>query len=177
MKNRSVSVGLVIAALVVGASSAHAQSPIGFGVSGGAALATGSTLDDFNHGFNGTVSAFLGAPLTPLTLRIDGSYNKLSGRDGVPTLGRDLGILGASANVQYGLGGIAVKPYAVGGVGVYSTKLGDADRSGAKFGFNGGLGISFGLSGFQTFAEARYTRISTDGEATSFIPLTFGIRF
>lgn len=177
MINRTLGVALAFAGIVLGASSAQAQSPVGFGISGGAALATGSTLDDYNHGFNGTVSAFMGAPVSPLTLRLDGSYNKLSGRDGLPALGRDLSVLGASANLQYGLGGIAVKPYAVGGVGVYTAKREGADGSGAKIGFNGGLGISFALSGFQTFAEARYNRISTDGEAIQFIPLTFGIRF
>ena len=177
MHNRIFRVGLVLAGLTLGASAAQAQSAIGIGVSGGAALAAGNTVDDYNHGFNGTASLFVGSLDSPLGLRFDGSYNSLSGREGLPALGRDLSILGASANLQYALGGVAVRPYAVGGVGVYTTKVGDADRGDAKIGFNGGLGINFNLSGFSTFAEARFNHVTTDGQATQFIPLTFGIRF
>jgi len=33
------------------------------------------------------------------------------------------------------------------------------------------------LSGFDTFIEAKYTQIQTDGSSVKFVPITFGIMF
>jgi hypothetical protein len=80
----------------------------------------------------------------------------------------------------YALPGTGISPYLIGGGGIYSTKLHGNDfdtSSDSKFGVNGGIGASFPLSGFNTFIEARLHHVFTDGSATQFVPVTFGISF
>lgn len=168
----------VLAAVTLLSSTSSAQSAkaISLGISGGAAIPVGDLGDDYSTGYNGTLSLMLNSVGSPIGLRIDGMYNKLSVRDDRIVPLPDIVLTSANANLTYALPGVGIRPYLIGGGGIYGYK---SDVSGAKtntdFGVNGGIGASFPLSGFTTFIEARYHHIFTDGSPTQFVPVTFGI--
>lgn len=183
MKNIFKVGSIAAAVLTLSAATASAQG-IGFGVNAGAALPSGSTMDQQDMGYTVGASLFLRPAVSPLSFRIDGNYAGMGGKNALA----DLKVMSGTANLQFGLGGDAVKLYAVGGAGVYTTQYGSADRSGARLGFNGGMGVTLPLSGFNTFIEARYNYIQKDdssfptalayrGSAVKFIPVVFGINF
>jgi hypothetical protein len=167
-----------LAAVTFSASTSSAQSAkaVSIGISGGAAIPVGNLGDNFDTGYNGTISLGFQSIGSPIGLRIDGMYNKLAVKDEFEDLIGDIKIMSANANLVYALPGVGIRPYLIGGGGIYNYK---EDVSGADsesdFGVNGGLGASFPLSGFTTFIEARYHHIFSEGEAIKFIPVTFGI--
>lgn len=169
-----------LAVLAAFAPSSYAQSAkaVSIGISGGVAIPVSDLGNDFSTGYNGTVSLSLNSVGTPLGIRFDGMYNKLSARDDRIVSLPDITITSANANLVYALPGTGIRPYLIGGGGVYGYKR---DLRGAKtqtdFGLNGGLGAAFPLSGFNTFVEARFHHIFTQGVATQFVPVTFGISF
>ncbi len=179
-------VGVVAAAaLTLSAGAASAQG-LGYGVNAGAAMPTGSTMDQNSIGYNVGASVFLRPALSPLSFRVDGNYAVMGGKTQGTISRPDLKVLSGTANLQYGLGGEAVKLYAVGGAGVYTTQYQGLDRSSMKLGFNGGFGVNLPLSGFNTSIEARLNYIQADNsgpglgyqrDKVMFIPVTFGINF
>jgi hypothetical protein len=46
-----------------------------------------------------------------------------------------------------------------------------------KAGINGGVGLTFGGNRLKFYAEARYHHIYTQPNATTYVPVTFGIQF
>jgi hypothetical protein len=186
---KRISFALVaLAAVLLSASTSSAQSnkAVSIGISGGAAIPVGDFGDLYSTGWNGTASLMFKSYGSPLGLRVDGMYNRLSVKDNafVPLPGggsvSSASIAGANANLVYSLPGTGITPYLIGGGGIYSLKVhGDGFDSDAtnKFGVNGGIGASFPLSGFNTFIEARFHHVFTDESATQFIPVTFGISF
>ena len=186
MKKISFAVA-ALAALLISASASSAQSAkaVSLGISAGAAIPAGDFADLYTTGYNGTVSLMFRSVGSPIGLRVDGMYNKLSVKDDAVITFPGLGVVeaavisGANANLVYSLPGVGISPYLIGGGGIYNTKLdiddGDSPDSDNKFGVNGGIGAAFPLSGFTTFIEARYHHIFTDNRATQFIPVTFGI--
>ncbi len=177
--------------LSASANTAYAQfaSPIRFNVHAGAALPVGDfagnddpTTQGFAElGFRIGAGLELRAPLMPVGLRFDGAYDRMGieGADAAWTIWN----VTANAVLQP-----AVSPlYFIGGIGFYSTDLtgddviGDPDAE-TDFGVNLGAGFSLPLTGFSTFVEARWHRISVDEEVSGFgsinyIPIVFGIRF
>ena len=181
-----------LATLALSATSSSAQSAkaISLGISGGAAIPAGDFGEDYTTGYNGTVSLMFKSIGSPIGLRVDGMYNKMSVKDDrvidVPGFGVVDGavIAWANANLVYSLPGTGISPYLIGGAGVYNLKLdvdgGDDPDCDNKFGLNGGIGASFPLSGFNTFIEARFHHVFADKDSpnsrsTQFIPVTFGI--
>jgi outer membrane protein with beta-barrel domain len=179
---------LAASLLILGASSANAQfaSPIRFNVHAGAALPTGDLAgneDPFTEGF-AELGFRIGAglelrpPLSPIGLRLDGAYDRMGVED----------FDGAWTIWNLTLNAVAAPPvsplYFIGGVGFYSVDLtGDdfADEDATSHvGFNIGAGLNLPLTGFSTFIEARWHRISSDEDwafNASYIPIVFGIRF
>lgn len=181
-------ISLVLAAAAIAAfastSSAQSSKALSIGISGGAAIPIGDFGDLYSTGYNGTVSLGLKSAGSPLGLRFDGMYNKMSVKDDatvtIPGLGvvENAVIMGANANLVYSLPGVGITPYLIGGGGIYSLKIDGDDfdsDSESDFGVNGGVGAAFELSGFRTFIEARLHHIFTEGKSTQFIPVTFGI--
>lgn len=201
---------LTIAALVLaaaGASSAQAQSaaasPAHFGLSAGGTLTAGDLSDSHNSGFNlnGMVE-FRGAA-SPTAFRAEVGYHGLAGKSVSftdPSFGTfsakadNLSMITGTANGVFGFTAptATVRPYLIAGLGVYNFKSGGSFTSNlgsasgserlTKFGLNGGIGTTFQLSGFNTFAEARYHFVfsKNDNDGTSnlqFIPISFGIMF
>jgi hypothetical protein len=175
---------IALAAMAITASTSSAQStkPVSLGISAGATIPVSDLSDDYNTGYNGTVSLGFNSPGSPIGFRIDGMYNSLAHKDfGFGS--SNLRILSANANVVYALPGVGMRPYLIAGAGAYNLQSdltsGFSDNnSSTKLGLNGGIGVAFPLSGFNTFAEARIHHIFTDDNfSTTFIPVTFGISF
>ena len=178
-----------LAAVSLSATTASAQSnkAISVGISGGAAIPVSDLGEDFTTGYNGTVSLMFRSFGSPIGLRVDGMYNRMSVKNdrtiAVPGFGilDAVAISSANANLVYNLPGTGMTPYLIGGAGVYNLKrdVEDADDpdSENKLGLNGGIGAAFPLSGFNAFIEARYHHVFSDNVATQFIPVTFGISF
>lgn len=179
-----------MAAILFSASTSSAQSnkAVSIGISGGATIPVGDLGDLYTTGYNGTASLMFRSIGSPLGLRVDGTYNRMSVRDDVIGLDgiESISIAGVNGNLVYNLPGTGITPYLIGGAGVYWPQghgNGIDSNSEAKLGLNGGVGASFPLSGFNTFLEARFHHVFTDTveganhNSTNFIPVTFGISF
>jgi hypothetical protein len=149
--------------------------PVQFGVAGGAAIPMSDLSDFFSTGFNGTVTLGLNPALIPLGVRVDGAYNRFSGK-GLAS-GTDATVWSVTGNLVYSIPSTGVSPYLIGGAGLYNLGVNDGSSSENDFGWNIGGGIKMPLSGFDTFIEARYNQAQTSGTSTKFIPITFGIMF
>lgn len=197
---------LVVAAVGLSASAAQAQMsaaparPYTFGVSAGVSIPMGDlsskntdTGAGATTGFN--VNGILGfdSPSLPIGIRGEVMYNRF-GVDKSLTQGgsANYSVLGGNVNAIINLGsgmsGSGIRPYVIAGVGYSQFKLsasgGGVSVSDSKsgFGLNGGLGIKIPLSGFQTFAEARYHYLMTEDKNkgspnATFLPISFGIMF
>lgn len=169
---------VALAALAAASSVSSAQStkPVSLGISAGAAIPVSDLGNDYNTGWNGTVSLGFNSYGSPLGFRVDGMYNSMSAQSGVFL--PDVKISSANANLVYALPGTGIRPYLIGGAGIYGLKRDIPNESTTtKLGLNGGIGASFPLSGFNTFVEARLHHVFTDNGTTQFIPVTFGISF
>lgn len=171
--------GAAALALVFSASTVQAQKPMSFGIAIGASKATGDGSDQVNLGYHALGTLAWAPPTLPVGIRFDAMFNTF-GFDG----GGDskLNIMGVNANATWGMPMAAspISPYLIGGLGMYQAKITNCDLCGdseTKLGFNVGVGTKFALSGFGTFAEIRYHSIQTEGQSTTFIPISFGIMF
>ena len=86
---------------------------------------------------------------------------------------------------------MAVSPYAIVGVGSATLSMGDvtvtyrgapvpgitATETTTKFMLNTGAGVDFSLGAAALFVEAKYTWIFTEGEKSTYFPVTVGITF
>jgi hypothetical protein len=166
-------VGRVALVALVGMASAGplAGQGVRFGVGGGPTFSLeegGGT--DFH--LMGTV-AFAGSADRPLSFRVDGMYQ----------LGDEFDLLSGVGNAVYSFDvseETRFRPYLTGGVGVYNVNP-DSDLidSSTEFGINAGAGFTVPVGGGTTrlFGEARFHNIFTEGESTSLLPITLGVRF
>jgi opacity protein-like surface antigen len=183
MKRSAFAVAAIALALTVSASSAQAQRPVSFGIAAGAAVPTGDLGDVSSLGYNVTGSVGYSMPAMPLSFRVDGMFNQLSGKEFESVTGPDLRIMALTANAAYTLPGVAVRPYVIAGAGMYSSKADvDGAESSNDFGLNGGLGVRFALGGLSTYAEARFHNIFVKDDVgekhnVQFSPISFGIQF
>jgi opacity protein-like surface antigen len=169
----------VVALATVAAVSAHAQAaapavkPITFGIKAGASLPTGDFADAVKTGFLAGAQIGFATPSLPVTFRVDADYNQYSSKI---ASGNNLKVWGFTGNALFHIPTTGVvRPYVIAGAGLYNASAGG--NSSNDFGFNAGAGINMPLSGFNTFIEARYTRISTDVTATQYVPVYFGVSF
>jgi hypothetical protein len=176
---KQILTGLVSAAAIFAGSPLSAQyaKPVTLNIAAGAAIPVGDLSDGFNTGYNGTVGLGLHSMGTPLGIRFEGMYNKLGAKDELVNQ-PDIKIIGGTANLEYSLPGVGIRPYLIGGAGYYGMKL-DVNNAESvnKFGLNGGIGAVFPLSGFNTYVEARLHHVFTENNSTQFIPVVFGLQF
>jgi hypothetical protein len=174
-----------LAALALRVGTADAQA--GVGISAGLSAARGDFGDIVDNGYHVTGIIALGGRSAPAGLRLEGTFSEFNYK----------GILGstdAKARLLYGTANIVLAksgdagPYVIGGFGVYraTAECDLCSASSTKGGVNGGVGFRWGLSGFSAFLEARYHYIAgasdpTNGgdntSNTTFIPISFGVRF
>ena len=109
-------------------------------------------------------------------IRVDGAYNRFGLK---APLNGNVAYTSVTGNLVYKFPSATVSPYAIGGAGWCHTSADTGFGSGSdnNFCWNAGGGISMPLSGFDTFIEARYNQIQTQGVSTKFIPITFGVMF
>ncbi|HEU4642126.1 MAG TPA: hypothetical protein VFS44_06690 [Gemmatimonadaceae bacterium] len=207
--SRTVIAALAIGASAVAATTAGAQvmeptrAPIYFGIAAGATIPTGSTSDLHGTGWHVQGLVDWMSPVAPIGLRGDLGFTSLGGKEisagNTSIRADDLHMWAGTADAVWmfrpATGTSVMTPYALGGVGLYhssggrsaTTSLGTTqttDDSSWNFGLNFGGGVMFDLSGFSTFAEARFHNVfnagrNGQGEKASahFIPITFGVRF
>lgn len=162
-------VGLVLAAMLVAASAAQAQTS--FGIAAGASLPMGDASDAYETGYHATLSLGIKPPLAPLGLRVEGMFNSF----GIKSIDESVRVLGLTANGTWTMMPTA---YLIGGVGMYNSKASVAgSASSSDFGFNVGAGINIPLTGFGTYIEARYHHVPMDGGNFQMLPVSVGIRF
>jgi hypothetical protein len=166
------------ASFLGGAPSLPAQaSPM---VAGGLNAPVGRLGDVTDMGYVITGGLNLGAPISPVGARLEGSYSGLGYKGG----GGDVRLISGTANAIFNLGATRDAPYLIAGVGAYNRSSG-SDTFGygsgsTVVGVNGGAGLRFPLNGLSTFFEARYHVMlgnAADGTNYQFIPITFGISF
>jgi hypothetical protein len=168
--------GVVCAAILLGGSNAEAQRPISVGISAGAVFPLADLRESHNVGHNVAAHLQLRLPRVPLALRVDGFWNVFTSRTpDIEVDGGRMRIAGGTANAVYELVGSRARPYLIAGVGAYNQKF--ARRTSIDYGFNAGVGGRFRLAGLNTFAEARFHRISGFDVQFQFIPVTVGIEF
>jgi opacity protein-like surface antigen len=184
MKRALRACALIAAIAAPAALSAQtSDKPVTFGVSGGLSLPLGDGSEEVNTGYNITGHLFYKpATLKSLRLRADVSFDRWD-YDGIDANTRALGVTG---NVVYDFPSSStsmVRPYLIGGVGLYNSKASvdigviEGSTSDTNLGLQVGGGLTFQLSGFSTFAEAKFVNVLTEGGSTRFAPITFGVRF
>jgi len=171
-----LSIGL---SLSVGATVLAAQTPVQFGLGGGASIPSGSTSNGLKTGWHGMALVQFMPATSPVGFRIDGMYNQL-GFDGGG--GKDQ-IINGTANAVYEFKvspETKFRPYLIAGGGVYNIKAkpdGLPSASSTKFGINGGAGFNFGSAATSFFVEGRFHNVFVTGSDFHFIPISAGVRF
>jgi hypothetical protein len=169
---------IVVASVLSAASNAQAQ--VSLLVSGGLNAPVGRLGDVTDIGYIVTGGLNLGAPISPVGARLEGSYSGLGYKGG----GGDVRLISGTANAIFNLGATSDAPYLIAGLGAYNRSSGSSSfgygGGSTVVGINGGAGLRFPLSGLSTFFEARYHLMlgnDADGTNYQFIPITFGISF
>ena len=168
------------AVIALGAASASAgaqfsSNPFQIGAAAGIAFPTSDLGEIANTGYNVTVALGYKPALNPIGVRIEAAYNQfgLKGVDG------NVNIPAFTGNLVYTLPSVSFSPYIIGGGGLYRTNVepgwcGSAGENHFASTLGGGIKIPLSSS-FETFAEARYNRVTVDNGSMSFIPITVGI--
>jgi outer membrane protein with beta-barrel domain len=174
--NRIILSTLAVAVVMAGAApTAGAQfsaSRFQIGGAAGVAFPTSDLGDITNTGYNVTLAVGYKPRLMPVQVRVEAAYNEFGGEG--PR--RNINIPAFIGNLIYAFPSVGFSPYVIGGAGLYRPNIGPGGDGENHFGFNIGGGVKLPLStSFETFAEARYHRVSIDNGSYSFIPITVGI--
>ena len=187
MKGMLKALTAVAMATAFTASTAHAQTPVTFGVGGGVNVPLGDFSDGVKMGFQGTALVEFAPANLPVGFRVDGTYQQNKFSDdlaaGVNGDGKFQNIYG-TADVVYTFKtaeSSMFHPYLIAGGGVYNGKAkfdSDIDtESSTKFGVNGGAGFDYAAGSATIFLEARFHNVFTEGSNTTFVPITVGVKF
>jgi Outer membrane protein beta-barrel domain len=166
--------------LSLGATALPAQTPVQFGLGGGASIPSGSTSNGLKTGWHGLALVQFKPASSPVGFRVDGAYNQL-GFDGG---GGKFEVINGSANLVYDFKvspETKLRPYLIAGGGVYNIKAkldAGGSASDTRFGVNAGAGVNFGSSTASLFAEGRFhDAFIKDRDDFHYIPITVGVRF
>jgi Outer membrane protein beta-barrel domain len=180
MRKFGVASAMMAFSMLAAPGTANAQvatvlKPVQLGVALGGAIPMSDFGKSFNTGYNLTGTIGINPAGMPVGFRIDAAYNQFGAKG---TTNVNAKIAGVSGNVVLSMAGAQMTPYLIGGVGYYRVSSSATGTVASNhFGFNAGAGLQIPLSGFVTFIEARYNRISENGGSTSFIPVTVGVMF
>ena len=158
------------------AAQAQTTRTVSVGLSGGLSLPMGDLGDAADAGYNATAHVYYMPSSMKAAFRGDVSYDSWKVKSASSV---SLSSLGFTGNGIFYLGETtaAMRPYLLAGGGMYRTKSSvEGSASNTDPGIQGGLGLSFALSGFNTFLEAKYVNVFSDGNSTNFVPISFGIR-
>jgi hypothetical protein len=186
MKGMLKALTAVAMATAFTASTAHAQTPVSFGVGGGVNVPLSDFGDQAKLGFQGTALVQFAPANLPVGFRVDGTYQQNNFSDDFATAfgdGKVQQIYG-TADVVYTFTtaeSSMFHPYLIAGGGVYNGKakfdgVSDSESS-TKFGVNGGAGFDYAVGSASVFLEARFHNVFTEGSNTTFVPITVGVKF
>lgn len=170
------------------------DSRVTFGIGGGVSVPIGEFGDGAKTGFHGQAMVGFMVPGVPVEMRGEFMYHSFDGKDGgtfnPSGSGPDTRVIAGAVNGLWQLSGNedgsnsgTQNIYIMGGVGLYNVDLDFGSASTAtsdsetKFGLNVGGGLKFNLVGLDTFVEARFHNVFTDGDALRMIPITVGLMF
>ena len=166
---------VLAAPLAVSGQMPTVLKPIRIGVAAGAAMPISDLGNSFNTGFNVTGTVGIDPAGLPVGFRADVAYNQFGSKGATSVKAKFASVTG---NVVVAMAAVGIKPYAIGGLGFYHVSSSVTGTTASNdFGFNVGAGINVPLTGFATFVEARYNRVSESGGSASFVPITFGVMF
>ncbi len=180
--------GLAVALAAPAALTAQVATTrqITFGASAGLSMPTGDLGESSDAGYTVAGHVFYRpATIQALRFRGDVSFDRWGVKnadEGADASRRSFGFV---ANALYDFASSSesgIRPYVLGGLGLYNSKTSvevagvDVSGSATDVGIQVGGGLSFQLSGFSTFAEAKYVNVFSDG-SISWVPITFGVRF
>lgn len=122
--------GAAVAGIILVAGSAPlsaqvmVQSPVRFGIAGGATLPVNDDFKDISKtGWHAGALLDIGLPLVPIGFRIDAMWNQLAEKELGSGLSIKNRIINGTANATYSFGSVSpTKFYLIGGVGVYNLK-------------------------------------------------------
>jgi opacity protein-like surface antigen len=189
------------------ATTASAAGPLGFGVQAtGAVLNVPEPLKSvYGPGFGGGAHLDINLPII-MSIRVAGDYttyapdnSKLAsllaaeggGNASDITLeGGRINIFSVSANAKFALPTPVLSPYITAGGGIASVSMSDltvkyqgapvgsavGSKTGTKASLNIGAGVELNLV-LTLYLEAKYTVIFTEGESSSFVPVSLGVTF
>ncbi len=190
---------LAMICVVVFALSVSAQVSAPFSLYAGGALSLPSApdgfKDSFKTGYHGLIG--LGYKMGPgFQLVGKAEYHKFAfdfaGLSGVDGGDSKMWMFGGDGRFALGLPAAPVKPFVFGGVGIANIKQSDfggnlslassltpsfpESQNKVYYNFGGGVELKTG-PGFCLFVQGRYVSIATEGNSTSFIPITVGLKF
>ena len=168
-------------ATAVFAAPAAAQTPVQFGIGGGATLPLSDFADGASLGFHGNVLVQFAPAGSPVGVRVDGMYNRLSEKE--ESGNGNFQVISGTANAVYTFQTAETSmfhPYLIAGVGAYNFKyapeVGDSESE-TKLGVNGGAGFDYNAGGAVIFVEGRFHNIFFEGSDLNMIPITVGVKF
>ena len=183
MSPRHVATASLALLLAASVHRANAQSLTSVGIAAGASVPVSDYGDQVKTGYNAYLTLDVHAPLSPVSLRIDGMFNELDVKDNTLIRAQKSHVWAVTANVVLGAADLIVaKPYIIGGLGYYhhsftGQPIGFDIPAENKFGVNAGVGIAIPLTGFRAFAEARYHALLDSDSKVRLIPISFGVVF
>lgn len=189
MKGMLKALTAVAMATAFTASTAHAQTPVSFGVGGGVNLPLSNFKDAAKLGFQGTALVAFAPANLPVGFRVDGTYQQNKYDDDVAAAlgdGKFQTIYG-TADVVYTFKtaeSSMFHPYLIAGGGVYSMKnkpdaptTSNPEDTETKFGVNAGAGFDYSVGSATVFLEGRFHNIFISDNNQSFVPITIGVKF
>ena len=185
MKIRSAVILALVTLAPLGIGRAQISNPLKFTLFGGPALPIDKTSDLVKTGFNVGGAVDLKLPLMPVGFRGEVIYSSFDA-NGLSETGAnaDATEFGANANIVAWIplptAGL-IRPYLTAGPSYSRLELsptgGPGSTTANRWGFNAGGGIQFSLGELGARVDARYRRISTEGDSFTYVPVTFGITF
>ena len=177
--------GCMLAVAVVTPSQLSGQIPgtsYTFTAAAGLGAPVGNLSDFTSSGYTVSVALGMHQSLSPLNLRVEGSFTELPWSGNTGESGAKHRIFGLALDGMFNVGMPSTNGglYLTGGVGTYgandvNTFFGDTNRD-WNFGLNGGLGYYLPLTGFSVIFEGRYTHIFSS-TSQGFFPITVGVTF
>jgi opacity protein-like surface antigen len=175
-------------ATAVFAAPAAAQTPVQFGIGGGVTLPLGDFSDGASLGFHGNALVQFAPAGSPVGVRVDGMYQRLSFKDDVGVDG-NFQVISGTANAVYTFQtaeSSMFHPYLIAGAGAYNVKAapdGFDSESETKIGVNAGAGFDYNAGGAVIFVEGRFHNVFMGDDSgvgpsnLNMIPITVGVKF
>ncbi len=176
MKRLLAGTGIMVLALAVSATAAEKKNHFYLGA--GVSVPSGDAGDFYKLGLH--AEGGYGFQISPKFEIVPTVGFHTFGFDdnGTGASGDALNILMFGGNAKFNLGteGKKTNPFLFGGIGMANGKAGGA--SSTNLYFSGGAGLDIVSSeAMSFFVKASFVSVSSDGSSTTYMPVTFGVRF